>query len=67
MAEVRFVLLCSHTASIHILDDDAFLDIIPLYHPFLLGEYGNDNERPVGGMGRWGRECWWYKLAHHRM
>ena len=52
------------TALIHILDDDSLLNVFHLYRPFLLGEDEDDDNRLLGGLGRWVREHWWCRLAH---
>ena len=52
------------TTSIHILDDDSLLNVFYFYRPFLLGEDDDDDSRLIGGVGRWVRGRWWYKLAH---
>ena len=56
-----------HTVSIHILDDDSFLNIFYLYRPMIIfdeKEYGSE-DRNYGGQDRGVRvpERWWYKLA----
>ena len=53
-----------HTASIHILDDDSLLNVFYLYRPFLLGEDDDEVTCLFGGVGRWERGRWWYKIAH---
>ena len=52
----------SHTASIHILDDDSLLNIFYLYRPHIL-DGDEDIEVRIRG-GEWDCERWWYKLAH---
>ena len=52
------------TASIHILDDDSLLNVFHLYRPLLLGEDEDEYARLAGGMGKWNRGRWWYKLSH---
>ena len=54
----------THTASIHILDDDSLLYLFYLHRPFLLGEDENDEARIMGGNRQWADERWWYQLAH---
>ena len=54
----------THTASIHILDDDSLLYLFNLHRPFLLGEDENDEARIMGGNRQWADERWWYQLAH---
>ena len=59
----------SHTASIHILDDDSLLNIFYLYRPhnYLYRPLNLDvNEDIVARTrgGKWDCELWWYKLAH---
>jgi hypothetical protein len=59
----------SHTASIHILDDDSLLNIFYLYRPhnYLYRPHNLDvNEDIVARTrgGKWDCELWWYKLAH---
>jgi hypothetical protein len=51
-------------ASIHILDDDSLLNVFNLYRPFLLGEDEGEDGRLWGGLKRWERGRWWYKLSH---
>ena len=48
---------------IHILDNDSVLNIFQHYRPIILEEDENDDDRILEG-GEWGRERWWYKLAH---
>ena len=50
--------------SIHILDDDSLLNVFNLYRPFLLGEDEDEYGRLWGGLKRWERGRWWYKLSH---
>ena len=52
----------SHTAPIHILDDDSILNIFYFYRPVILG-YDDDGFRIVGGQAGWERERWWYDPA----
>ena len=51
----------THTASIHILDDDSLLYLFYLYRPFLSGE-DEDYTRIMGGNWQWAGERWWYLL-----
>jgi hypothetical protein len=53
----------THTASIHILDDDSLLYLFYLYRPFTSDE-DEDYTRIMGGNWQWAGERWWYKLAH---
>src|SRR6266436_549518 len=48
---------------IHILDDDSLLNIFYLYRPALLDGDETYHTRLEGGKP-WGRERWWYTLAH---
>jgi len=48
---------------IHILDNDSVLNIFHHYRPIILEEDEDDDDRILEG-GEWGRERWWYKLAH---
>jgi hypothetical protein len=52
-----------HTASIHILDDDSFLNIFRLYRPAIFDGDEDNIDQIKGGEG-WDHERWWYKLAH---
>ena len=52
-----------HTTSIHIIDDDSFLNIFCLCRPFLFGEDQDINIRYWGG-AQWVGERWWYRIAH---
>ncbi len=49
--------------SIHILDDDSLLNIFYLYRPAMLDGNEGNAVRLTGGKP-WGRERWWYALAH---
>src|ERR1700761_7053883 len=51
-------------ASIHILDDDALLNVFYLYRPFLFGEDEDEDVQIGGGSEGWERGRWWYDLAH---
>ncbi|KAI0285935.1 hypothetical protein BGY98DRAFT_930189 [Russula aff. rugulosa BPL654] len=58
-----------HVASIHILDNDALLNVFYLYRPFVLAENEDVFNRPslVGETPEselWDRGRWWYRLAH---
>ncbi len=49
--------------SIHFLDDDSLLNIFYLYRPAMLDGDEENDVRIMGGKP-WGRERWWYTLAH---
>lgn len=53
----------SQRSFLHILDDDSLLNIFGLCRPAILDEDEADEDRILQG-GKWGRERWWYKLAH---
>ncbi len=53
-----------HTASIHILDDDSLLNMFCLYRPDFLSEETDHSWSLTGGIQKWVRGRWWYKLAH---
>src|SRR5712691_3096751 len=53
----------SQRSFLHILDDDSLLNIFSLCRPAILDEDEADEDRILQG-GKWGRERWWYKLAH---
>ena len=55
----------SHTASIHILDDDSLLNVFYLFRPGIFDDDDDDDDyaRQMGGKA-WAREKWWYKLTH---
>ncbi len=53
----------STSTSIHILDDDSLINIFRLYRPVLLDE-DEANDFRILERGEWGRERWWYELAH---
>jgi hypothetical protein len=47
---------------VHILSNDALLNVFSLCRPVLLNEDEAEDDRVLEG-GDWGSECWWYKLV----
>jgi hypothetical protein len=53
----------SYLTAIHMLDNDALINIFYLFRPVLLDKDEVDPVRILQG-GEWDCERWWYKLAH---